>query len=181
MRGNPLRMPVAVVVLVVLFVIPGLIGLAIWLQLKSKEKRLARYLAEAREELAAAGAEPLGDGLYRWNDRAGKIDASTNPLFGRGFSIRVAAWSDTIHEFELKRGRPVPAEFRRFAPLLERWDSAGKMVTECYAAGVPFYRQGETPFFLFTLAGDLLYSGLFFGLYAVALAAAERRKAEQPA
>jgi hypothetical protein len=136
MRGNPLRMPVAVVVLVVLFVIPGLIGLAIWLQLKSKEKRLARYLAEAREELAAAGAEPLGDGLYRWNDRAGKIDASTNPLFGRGFSIRVAAWSDTIHEFELKRGRPVPAEFRRFAPLLERWDSAGKMVTECYAAGV---------------------------------------------
>jgi hypothetical protein len=52
---------------------------------------------------------------------------------------------------------------------------------ECYAAGVPFYRQGETPFFLFTLAGDLLYSGLFFGLYAVALAAAERRKAEQPA
>jgi hypothetical protein len=52
---------------------------------------------------------------------------------------------------------------------------------ECYAAGVPFYRQGETPFFLFTLAGDLLYSGLFFGLYAVALSAAERRKAEQPA
>ena len=52
---------------------------------------------------------------------------------------------------------------------------------ECYAAGVPFYRQGTAPFFLFTLAGDLLYSGLFFGLYAVALAAAERRKAEQPA
>jgi hypothetical protein len=51
---------------------------------------------------------------------------------------------------------------------------------ECWAAGVPFYRDGP-PFFLFTLAGDLFYSGLFFGLYALALHAAERRKAEQPA
>ena len=51
---------------------------------------------------------------------------------------------------------------------------------ECYAMGVPFYRQGTAPFFLSTLFGDLFYSGVFFGLYALALHAAERRKAEQP-
>jgi len=129
-------MPVAVIVLLILFVIPGLIGLTIWVQLKSKERRLARYLAEAQDELKTAGAEPLGEGFFQWNGRGGKIDASPNPLFRRGFSVRVAAWSDTVHEFELQRGRPVPAEFERFSPLLERWDSAGKMVTECYAAGV---------------------------------------------
>jgi hypothetical protein len=129
-------MPLAALVLLILFVIPGLIGLVIWVQLRSKERRLARYLAEAREELAAAGAEPMGESYFQWNGRGGKIDASTNPLFRRGFSVRVAAWSDTIHEVELQRGRAVPAEFERYKPLLERWDSAGKMVTECYAAGV---------------------------------------------
>jgi hypothetical protein len=30
----------------------------------------------------------------------------------------------------------VPEEFKSFAPLLERWESAGKLHTECYAAGV---------------------------------------------
>jgi hypothetical protein len=50
---------------------------------------------------------------------------------------------------------------------------------ECYTAGLAFYRGGP-PFFLYTLVGDLFYSGLFFGLYAVALHVAERRKAEQP-
>lgn len=44
---------------------------------------------------------------------------------------------------------------------------------QCYVAGLPFYRN--------MLLGNLLYSGLFFGLYAVALSAAGRRKAEQPA
>jgi len=129
-------MPLAVAVLLALFVVPGAMGLAIWLRLRAKEKQLAAYLVEAREELSRAGAEPLGEGYFRWNGRAGKVEASSNPLFGRGFSVRVAAWSDTIHEFELRRGRPVPAEFERFKPLLERWDSAGKMFSECYAAGV---------------------------------------------
>jgi hypothetical protein len=44
---------------------------------------------------------------------------------------------------------------------------------DCYTFALPFCRN--------TALGDLLYSGLFFGLYAVALSAAERRKAEQPA
>jgi hypothetical protein len=44
---------------------------------------------------------------------------------------------------------------------------------QCYVAGLPFYRN--------MLLGNLIYSGLFFGLYAVVLSAAERGKAEQPA
>jgi hypothetical protein len=52
---------------------------------------------------------------------------------------------------------------------------------ECYAMGIPFYRQGTAPFFLYTLIGDLFYSGLFFGLYGATLYVTERRKAEQPA
>jgi hypothetical protein len=43
---------------------------------------------------------------------------------------------------------------------------------QCYAAGLPFYRN--------MLLGNLLYAGLFFGLYALAQHAAARRKAEQP-
>jgi hypothetical protein len=129
-------MPVAVPVLLVLVVLPALVGAAVWLRLRSKERKLRRYLDDARDDLSAAGAEPLGEGYFRWNGRAGKVEASTNPLFGRGYSVRVAAWSDTIHDFELQRGRPVPAEFAAFKPLLSKWESAGKMVTECYAAGV---------------------------------------------
>jgi hypothetical protein len=52
---------------------------------------------------------------------------------------------------------------------------------ECYKMGIPFYRQGTAPFFLYTLIGDLFYSGLFFGLYGATLYVTERRKAEQPA
>ena len=129
-------MPLAVAVLLILFVLPGAIGLVIWLRLRAKARLLQTYLDAARDELRAAGAEPLGEGFFQWNGRAGKIEGSTNPLFGKGFSVRVAAWSDTIHDLELHRGKPVPADFERFKPLLERWDSAGKMFTECYAAGV---------------------------------------------
>jgi hypothetical protein len=44
---------------------------------------------------------------------------------------------------------------------------------ECYVAAAPFYRN--------TLAGDLLFSGLFFGVYHALAAARERREASQPA
>ena len=37
------------------------------------------------------------------------------------------------------------------------------------------------PFFRNTAAGDLLFTGLFFGLYALAVFAAQPRKASQPA
>ncbi len=129
-------MPLVVPVLLVLVVLPALIGAAIALRLRAKGRRLEAYLAAVREDLRAAGAEPLGEGFFRWNGRGGKIEASTNPLFGAGFTVRLAAWSGTIHEMELRRGRPVPAEFEAFKPLLQRWDSAGKMYIDCYAAGV---------------------------------------------
>ena len=129
-------MPLVAGVLLLLIGLPAAVIGVVWLRLRSKEKLRDAYLEAAREDLRAAGAEPLGEGYFRWNGRGGKVEASTNPLFGRGFTARVAVWSDTIHECELRRGKPVPDEFTRFAPLLEQWDSAGKMVTECYAAGV---------------------------------------------
>ena len=54
----------------------------------------------------------------------------------------------------------------------------------CYFAGLPFtgdWRVDGTQFFFGTVAGDLAYTTLFFGLYAVILFVAERRKAGQPA
>jgi hypothetical protein len=46
-------------------------------------------------------------------------------------------------------------------------------LVECYAAGLPFLQN--------SLAGDLGFSALFFGLYAVLLPLTERQKASQPA
>jgi hypothetical protein len=43
----------------------------------------------------------------------------------------------------------------------------------CYAAGLEFLRN--------TGAGDLLYTGLFFGLYALLVHLPQREKASQPA
>lgn len=129
-------MPLAVIVLGVLVVFPGLIGVAIWLRLRAKDRLRDAYLVEVREDLRAAGYEPVGDNTFRKGGRAGKVEASTNPLLGRGFSVRLASWSDTLHEFELQRGKPVPPEFDAFKSLLARWESAGKMYIDCYAAGV---------------------------------------------
>lgn len=129
-------MPVALLVLGVLVVFPALIGLAVWLRTRVKNRRLEAFLWEIRNHLRESGFEPMGDEIFRKGGKGAKIEISTNPLFGRGFSLRLAAWSGTIHEFELHRGKPVPAEFEAFKPLLSRWDSAGKMYVDCYAAGV---------------------------------------------
>ncbi|HLY75263.1 MAG TPA: hypothetical protein VKU80_14175 [Planctomycetota bacterium] len=129
-------MPVAFIVLGLLVVFPGLLAAGIWLRIRVKDRRRDDYLAAVREDLRGAGFEPVGDQIFRRGDRGAMVEASTNPLFGRGFSVRLAAWSTTIHEFELRRGRPVPPEFDAFKPLLTRWDSAGKMYIDCYAAGI---------------------------------------------
>jgi hypothetical protein len=50
-------------------------------------------------------------------------------------------------------------------------DMAG--LTLCYVQAIPFFQN--------TLAGDLGFAALFFGLYAVLLPISERQKASQPA
>ena len=129
-------MPVAAIVLGLLVGFPGLVATAVWIRLRAKDRLLDRYLAAVGENLRAAGFEPAGGHIFSRNGRGATVEASTNPLFGRGFSVRLAAWSSTIHEFELRRGSPVPPEFDAFRPLLARWESAGKMYVDCYAAGI---------------------------------------------
>lgn len=129
-------MPLVVSVLFLLVGLPAAVIGVVWLRLRSKEKIRDAYLDAVREDLRAAGAEPMDGNAYRWNGRAGKVEASTNPLFGPGITVRLAAWSDTVHEFELKRGKPVAPEFESYAPLLSKWETAGKMFVECYAAGI---------------------------------------------
>jgi hypothetical protein len=129
-------MPVAVIVLGLLVVFPALVFAVVGFRIRTKNARLKEFLGAVREHLRDAGFEPLGDDIFRKGGRGATVEASTNPLFGRGFSLRLAAWSGTIHELELRRGRPVPPEFEAFRPLLSRWDSAGKMFVDCYAAGV---------------------------------------------
>jgi len=120
----------------VLILLPIAVILIVWRRLRWKEKARSAFFWEVQKVIVAAGFQPLGWGRYSRDRKGFKMELSTNPLFSRGFTLRMAAYSTTIHEFELKRGRPVPAEFRAFAPLLERWPSVGKMFIECYAAGV---------------------------------------------
>lgn len=126
----------ALIAALVLLGLPALTIALVALRLRAKGRRRDAYLQAAGDDLVAAGAARLADGCYRLGERVLKVEASTNPLFGAGFTVRLAAWSDTIHEKELRRGAPVPDEFADFAPLLDRWESAGKMFLECYAAGV---------------------------------------------
>lgn len=133
-------MPLVLSVLAFVVGLPVLTGLLLWLRLRAKEKRLEAHFWELQKSLTAAGANPIDRGIYVVGGRGARLELHTNPLLSRNFTVRLAVSSDTIHEFELKRGKPVPKEFETFAPLLGRWESAGKMFTECYAAGV----QSET-------------------------------------
>jgi len=129
-------MPVAVLVLGLLVVFPALIVAVIGFRIRAKNKLRDAFLGAVRDDLRNAGFEPVGDEIFRKEGRGATIAVSIIPLFGRGFSLRLAAWSDTIHEFELRAGKPVAPEFEAFKPLLRRWESAGKMYVDCYAAGV---------------------------------------------
>src|ERR1041384_8019146 len=119
----------------ILILLPIVVLLIVWRRIRWKERAMRAFYWEVQKVIVAEGWEARGEGTYRKGSRGFKFDLSTNPLFGRGFLLRRAAWSPTMHEVELRRGRPVPEEFKSFAPLLERWESAGKLHTECYAAG----------------------------------------------
>jgi hypothetical protein len=120
----------------VLILLPIAAVALIWLRIRWKERAMSAFYWDVQKVIEAAGYEALGYGKYRRERRGFSMDLSTNPLFARGFTLRLAASSNTIHDVELRRGQPVPEEFKAFAPLLERWASAGKMYTDCYAAGV---------------------------------------------
>jgi hypothetical protein len=120
----------------VLVLLPAAAILAVWVRLKWKERAMTAFSGEVQNVLTGSGWEPLGHGRYHRKRQNFKFELSTNPLLARGFTLRLAAGSSTLHDFELRRGMPVPEEFRAYAPLLERWASAGKMFTDCYAAGV---------------------------------------------
>ncbi len=137
MREDPLRMSLATGAAVLFFLVglPALAILAVAARLRAKRRAADAFTGRVQESLVAAGFEPLGHGAYRKEGRGLKMEISTNPLFRKELTLRLAAFSNTLHEFELRSGRPVPPEFAAFAPLLGRWPTAGKMFLECYAAG----------------------------------------------
>ncbi len=144
MLVDPLLMSLAAVAILLGLPLAAIAGVA--LRIRVKERARDAYLALVDAELRSAGAEPLGGGHYRWEGSVFRVEAGTNPLFASAFSVRLAAYSPTVHEFELRRGAPVAPGLEKFAALLERWDAAGKMHLECYLAGVRTARG---------LAGDL--------------------------
>ncbi len=129
-------MPVELLVLGIVIGLPAVLAALIVLRVRAKERRAASWLERVSQALTAAGAERLEPGLFRWEDRVVRVQASTNPLVSAAFTVRISAYSDTVDEFEIRRGRPVPEGCEAFAALLDCWQTAGKQVTECYAASV---------------------------------------------
>ncbi len=60
------------------------------------------------------------------------------------------------------------------------WVGADGLLYQRTLAGLGVCYADALPFAIGTVAGDLAYSALFFGLYVVIVAAIERRKASQP-
>lgn len=132
-----MSLTVGLAVLLVVVVLPALAVLAAWRRRQSKGRAAGDFYWVVQKAIQEAGFQPLGEGLYTGPGGRGlKMSISTNPLFGRGFTLRIAAYATTLHEFELRRGRPVPPEFADYAPLLERWESCGKYHLEAYMAKV---------------------------------------------
>jgi hypothetical protein len=129
-------MPVGPLVLFVLLGLPGLIALGLVLRIRAKERRRDAWRARVGERFLRAGAERAGPDLYRRDGRVARLQASTNPLLGDAFTVRLSAYSDSVDEFELRKGRPVPEGREAFAALLDRWDTAGKQGVECVLAAV---------------------------------------------
>ena len=104
--------------------IPALVAGVVVQRIRSKERARDGYLKTLCKHVEKAGMASRGSGLFQIGKRTVKVEADTNPLFSSSFTVRLAAFSDTVHEFELKRGQPVPDEFSAFKPLLDRWETA---------------------------------------------------------
>ncbi len=139
MRGGSLRMSLTLG-LSILGLVVGVPALTVWLLWRrrlSKDRAAVEFYWVVQQAIQDAGFQPLGEGWYSGPGGRGlRMSISTNPLLSRAFTLRIAAMSTTLHEMELKRGRPVPPDFAAFAPLLEHWTSCGKLHLECYMAKV---------------------------------------------
>jgi hypothetical protein len=126
-------MPVGPLALLFLLGLPAAVAAAVILRLRAKNRLRDAWLSRVVDRLAAAGAERLGPGLVRLDGRVVRVQASTNPLFGRPFTVRLSAYSDSVDDFELRRGAAGPSAY---VALLDRWESAGKQVHEVVVAAV---------------------------------------------
>jgi hypothetical protein len=135
-----MSLTVGLLVLACVVGLPVLAIVVLWRQRTAKGRAADEFYWVVQKAIQAAGFEPMGEGWYRGpggiDARGLRMSISPNPLFRRGFTLRIAALSTTLHEVELRRGRPVPPECAAFAPLLERWESCGKVNLECYMATV---------------------------------------------
>jgi hypothetical protein len=88
---------------------------------------------------------------------------TSSPLWVGGTSLVASLQFFVVTNFAVWLFGPMEAEYPKTL--------AGLLL--CYWKAIPFFGN--------TVAGDLLYSGLCFGLYGLAVTAAQRREASQPA
>jgi hypothetical protein len=128
-----MRVALAVVLTVL---VPAIFLWLGWRRYRSKIRGMDGFYWAVQDSIRDAGFVPIGEGWLHRDWKGLRFSLHPNPLFRKGYTLRVGAFSDTLHDFELARGRPVPPEFAAFAPLLERWESCGKHNLEVWAAGV---------------------------------------------
>ena len=128
-----MRVALAVVLTVVL---PALFLWLGWMRYRAKVRRMGDFYLEVQKAIAAEGFTPVGDGYLHKDGKGIRFELHPNPLFRPGYTLRIGAFSDTLHDLEFRRGRPLPKEHAAFAPLLERWESCGKHDLEVWMAAV---------------------------------------------
>lgn len=128
-----MRVGLAVVLTVLL---PALVLWLGWRRYRAKIRRMNGFTFEVQDSLVAAGFTAIGEGYLHDGWKGLRFELHPNPLFRAGYTLRIGAFSDTLHDLEFRRGRPVPKEHAGFAPLLERWESCGKHDLELWMAAV---------------------------------------------
>jgi len=94
LQRNPLLMPLAAIVLSLLVVFPALMVAVLWLRIRAKNKLRDTFLWAVREDLRNGGFEPVGRRhLPEGRPGRGRSNSPRTLSSGRGFSLRLAAWS----------------------------------------------------------------------------------------
>jgi len=127
----------------------------------AKNKCGARSCRAVREDRRTAASNLLAT-TSRKDGRGAAIETLTRTLFfGRGFSLRLAAWSGTINEFRARWRKPCRPSSRRTRRCWSGWGVRGKMTVEGGGGGGGL---GGFLFFLF-------WGGWGGGCYAAAVPA----------